>query len=458
MKLADVAAPHDLRSEAALCGAVLLDPAVLERVRVDFSDFWRESHRALWRTYLALHSRGEPIDTVSMIAALKAAGQYKRAGGAVYLVELQTQCPSSINAEFYARQVVNLALVRRAADTLGETRRELLTKAFDPDSLEAAVELAERNMNAALAPLRRDDSRAAGHETLGRTFSVLLEDLEDAIDGRGVKAGPSVTTTFPDLDALCLAPVGALFLVGARPQIGKSALCSQLHEGFRRRADWPNQPHTFNLEDLNKHAAIRMLARDASMSARRIRDLIYSHPTDARVESDRNRLGPFLVRAAERGTTWDDSSGVTVERLRVRARSAVREGADVLLIDHALKIKLPNWRNATKRERVDHVIGELSDMAHELNVPVFCFTQLRRIKDNRKPKLEDLRETGKWEEDARVVLLLHREREDIKNRKAHEGLWIVAKANHDRTGEIAMWFDPARAEWRPQKISEGGPF
>jgi len=284
------------------------------------------------------------------------------------------------------------------------------------------------------------------HEIGDESFSELFWRMGEAFQAPLENRPPpmTITTTIPALDKHINFVVGTVSVIAARPGVGKTSMSNQLVANY---AENGFKPHVFSLEDTNQMQAFRVLSMRSGIPSRRIRTLYEYGPHNSRDAGDIAILTEHsMALTAWEGST-DQRSDYSVETLRMRARDKVSKGCKILFIDHGLLIKRPRHTRET-RDQVSYIIGQLCAMAKELSVPVIVLTQLNRDAANpdRWPTMRDLKETGTWEENARVILLLHRPRCEGN---ATPGYVIVEKANHDRAGvDIGMIFEEPRTLWR----------
>ena len=431
------AALTDRRIEAALLGSVLLDPRALRRVLrgMDRSYLFYDAHKAIWDAYLGLAADGSPIDSLTVAHRLRENGTLKTSGGSAYLVELSTITPVAANVEAYATQLRELSVVRDVS-AVAQSVHESCLKLGTSDSRSELVDDCQRRLLLATKPMAKRAGFNAGRQTIGAISADLIAAMERS--ERGDTVDPmAITTTFKSLDRRVQIPVGGLTCIAGEPGSGKSSLvrgmCMRWHRDHGRR------PHIVKTEDINRHTVIREVASITGLAGRKVRDVIYSTERGRLAHDDRDRVSAALVQLLTVNWTVEDTPGLSAESVAMQCRDAVHEGADTLVVDTFTRMALPRWRNATKTEKVDHNIEVLASLAQELNVPLLVLAHLRRINEERLPNMGDIRDSGNWENNCRLILIPHR--------RDGRSCVIVAKANHDQAGPVDMVFDEPTTTW-----------
>lgn len=456
--------PWSRKAEAAVLGGILLNNDSYDRIigTINAEMFYRPAHQIIFRVFTYLRERAEPIDQVTASRVLKDRGEDKTIGGTSYLVQLLSDTPAAANVEHYAAIVQEYSVLRSVRDT-AEWVRERTTMGsiaegynskLDPNFDRVALaEETQRRLSEAVRPLIEGRDREIGLERMGMTFWRLAEILERSGEGNP-DSSPVVNIGIPKVDKLFQAPIGLMSLLAGPPGSGKSILLKQILRYWSEVLTL--KPHLVNIEDRNIHVAIRTLAEVTGIEPRRIRDIAYGTCVDdaARLEADRLRLIEAAARLSSMDGTWDQSQGLTVERIMMQCRDAVRRGARALALDIATKIKpTPNTGN-NKVERLDHIIQNLAYIPQELNVPFIVTVHLKR-EGTDKPNMHSLRGSGDWENNARGIILTHVDAKHRSVSHAHPAELIIAKATHDRTGTVEMMLDKPRQCWREKRLDEG---
>lgn len=431
---------YNEHAEKAVLGSILIENHALRSVMPGMQAqwFWREPHRLIFAAFVELARDGAPIDIVTVEALLQKKGHLRAAGGMSYLVSLLNETPASTNIAYHAAIVRQLAALRNTADVA----RKVWSKCQKFEGLEdhtALVDEAQRELIQAFQPLKKR-ARNAGRQSIGTVAKCLFEQLERSQSGNAAVDVLDITTTFPSLDKRVRIPRGAMTVVAGEPGSGKSSLMRTMCFNWAKKHNL--RPHIIKTEDVNMHTVLRQVASDTGLRGRTVRDIIFRPDRsgiDRRAEDDVVRA---LVRLMEVDWTVEDTSGMTVEEVCMQAREAVGDGADIVVVDTFTRIKLPNWRGANDTAKIDHNIECLCSVAQELNIALLVGAHMSRIKAERLPNMSDLRGSGNWENNARLILMPHR--------RMGNAVIVIAKANHDDGGggAVELKFDEPQTRWR----------
>jgi len=409
-------------------GAMLLSKDaiadVVEVVRA--GDFYKPAHQTVYDIVLDLYGRGEPADAVTVAAELTRSGEIGRIGGAAYLYTLVSGVPTAANAAYYARIVAERAILRRLVEA--GTRIVQMGYAGDGD-IDQVVDRAQAEVYDVTERRTSED-----YLPLSDLMQGTLEELE-AIEGRG-GAMAGVPTGFQGLDQLTngLHP-GQLIVLAARPAIGKSTAGLD----FARSASIKHglTSAIFSLEMSRNEIVTRLLSAEAQIPLHNMRAGKMS-------ESEWNRLVAKMGSVNDAPMFIDDSPNLTMMEIRAKCRR-LRQRHDLkfVVIDY-LQLMTSGKRVESRQVEVSEFSRNLKLLAKELEVPVVAISQLNRGPEQRtdkKPMLSDLRESGSIEQDADMVILLHRE--DFYERespRAGEADFIVAKHRNGPTSTITVAF------------------
>jgi len=420
--------PQDTAAEQSVLGAMLLSKDaiadVVEVVRA--GDFYKPAHQTLYDTILDLYGRGEPADAVTVAAELTRVGEIGRIGGAPYLYTLVSGVPTAANAAYYARIVAERAILRRLVEA--GTRIVQMGYAGDGD-IDQVVDRAQAEVYDVTERRTSED-----YLPLSGLMQGTLEELE-AIEGRG-GAMAGVPTGFQGLDQLTngLHP-GQLVVLAARPAIGKSTAGLD----FARSASIKHglTSAIFSLEMSRNEIVTRLLSAEAQIPLHNMRAGKMS-------ESEWNRLVAKMGSVNDAPMFIDDSPNLTMMEIRAKCRRLrQRHDLKLVVIDY-LQLMTSGKRVESRQVEVSEFSRHLKLLAKELEVPVVAISQLNRSAEQRtdkKPMLSDLRESGSIEQDADMVILLHRE--DFYERespRAGEADFIVAKHRNGPTSTITVAF------------------
>ncbi len=408
--------PHDSASEMALLGSMLLNPEGIGEVCsiVETSDvFFSRRNQIIFEGLLDLIKAGSAVDGVTLTHKLKQKDLYEAAGGFDYLEQLVNCVPSAANALAYAHIVRDKALLRRLISACAES----LESCYD-NSEEAAVIL-DRSERAIfeVAQLKVTGQPVALTEVLHETFEMLDRNTGNTVTG--------VPTGYVELDNLTSGlQRGEMIVLAARPSVGKTALAMNIVEHVG--VDLKKPVAVFSLEMSKQQLAQRMLCARSGVDSQNLRRNMLAR-------EDRNRLSLAVGELSEGKIFIDDTPALTILDLRTKARRLLsRESIELVVIDY-LQL-MDALREENRQQQISTISRGVKALARELNCPVMCLSQLNRApeSENRLPRTSDLRESGSIEQDADVVMLLHREA------VMHRGDPEWAQANPDKVNEAQL--------------------
>jgi replicative DNA helicase len=429
-------APWSNEAEQAVLGAVLLDQdAALKAAELlDDSMFYREGHRALFRTMVSLTERGDVIDPVTLRDELLRRGDLDRVGGLEYIGSLVDVVPTAANVEYHCRIVRDKAVLRR----LVEAATGIIQGVYEGRGTPSEVVDDAEHRIFQVAQLRRAEEFIRIKELIWPT----MERIEQLQAGAGAVTG--VPTGFNDLDRLTAGfQKGDLVIIAARPSMGKTALalnCVQ-HSAIEHNIGVA----IFSLEMSKDQLVQRLLCSEGLVDAQRLRRG-QLHDDDY----------PKLARAAGLlGTApiWiDDSAALTPLAMRSKARRLKAEHDIGLVVVDYLQLMQGPRDSENRQQEISYVSRSLKALAKELEIPVVALSQLSRAPEqrggeHRRPQLSDLRESGAIEQDADVVCFIYRQEfydgpVDPKTNESIEGLaeLLVAKQRNGPTGNVKLFF------------------
>ena len=420
--------PHDLLAEqSALGGMMLSNDAVADVTEVVRGlDFYMPKHEVVFDAILNLYSHGEPTDVIAVTDELTKTGLLGRAGGAEYLHTLTGLVPTAANAGYYASIVAEKAVLRRLVEA--GTRIVQMGYASEGEVTDL-VNNAQAEIYGVTGGLEGDD-----YIPLVEAIDTAVGEIELARGRDGQLAG--VPTGFAELDSLTNGLHGGqLIIVGARPAMGKSTLALD----FARTAAVHHKMPTifFSLEMGRSEIAMRLLSAEASVPLQHMRKGTVHTNDWTTIASTRGRINdaPLYI---------DDSPNMTLVEIRAKCRKlSQRVGLKMVVVDY-LQLMTSGKKVESRQQEVSEFSRALKLLAKELQVPIVALAQLNRGPEQRadkKPALSDLRESGSLEQDADIVILLHREAAyDRDHPRAGEADLIVAKHRNGATDEIAVAF------------------
>lgn len=443
------AAPHaDIAAERAVLGAVLADNEVMPQVCevVLAEHFSNSAHQEIFSAMQALDLRNKSIDHVTLIEELKTRGQLAQVGGPPYLMGLDQAVPLSQNAVQYARIVKDKA-ARRALARAGREILELASQ--DVGEVDALLDDAQRKV------LSIAENRKEGEL---KPMSELLPAALDVLD-KMKQAGSSITglaTGYIDLDQqLTGLHAGELLILAARPGIGKTSLAMNVALHVASKEQKPVA--VFSLEMPAEQLVVRLLASAARVDMRKLRG-------GRLVGQDQERIQEEAQRLSEARMFIDDTGALSSYDLRAKARRLKDKEPELsLIVIDYLQLMHQKGRVESRQLEIAEISRGLKQLAKELSLPILALSQLNRKVEERKggkPMLSDLRESGAIEQDADVVMFIHREDDGSgEGGVPKEGSFpvelIVAKQRNGPTGSVDLIFmsqytrfeSKARGEW-----------
>jgi replicative DNA helicase len=389
-------------------------------------DFYKDAHRLIYQTVLDLTNRGEPVDLVTVTEELRQKNQLEKIGGITYLTELAGSVPTAAHVEFYARIVEEKSLLRQ----LIRAATEIVTLGYDSqDEVNNIIDQAE-HLIFSIA------NRRAGR-TVVNLKNILIEtfeQIEKLYESRGAVTG--VPTGFNDLDRLTAGfQPSDLIILAARPSMGKTTFALNIAEYAAVNLKLPVV--VFSLEMSKEQLAMKLLCSEAGVDNQRIR-------TGNLQEEDWPRLSHALGRLSESVMFIDDSPSLSVLDVRAKARRIKADsGLSLIIVDYLQLMQGPK-RIENRQQEVSEISRGLKALARELSVPVIALSQLSRAveqRQNKRPTLSDLRESGSLEQDADLVCFLYREDYyEPETEKKNITEFIIAKHRNGPLGTVEFLF------------------
>jgi replicative DNA helicase len=422
--------PVDLRAEQGVLGSILLKPDVIDDIIpiLRAEDFFDNANRRLYENVTAMHDGGHKIDSTLLVDRLKMSGDFEAIGGAAYLGEIGQSVPNAAHAVYYANIVREKSTFRSLIDT---------STSILQDAYEQACEARELLNQAEQRIFSIVDRRGTG--TVSPINDILhraMDRMEIRMSGEQVVGG--VETHFSDYDNLTGGLHNSeLNILAARPSMGKTALALNMAENV---AVLGQHPVLFiSLEMSSMELADRLLCSAARVNSHRLRNGSIS-------AEDRQRLVEKAGQISQAPLFVDDSPSRTVGEISAAARRILRrhERLGLVVIDYLQLIEPDNPRDP-RQEQVARIARRLKGLARDLDVPVLCLAQLnRQAEDSRdhRPRLNHLRESGAIEQDADVVMFIHREeyyhRGEEQQQYAGQAELIISKQRNGPVGEIEL--------------------
>jgi replicative DNA helicase len=435
--------PQNIEAEESVLGAMLVAEGAISSVVLDVrlhaDDFYRDSHRAIFRAILKLSNESQAVDPLTVCAELEARGELQKAGDKAYVHQLASAVPAVGHVRRYGELVKEQATLRRLLEFTTDVQIKVADRRGDPRDL---VEYAERNLF------------EVAHAEVQGDFRSIEEIVEEQIDKLEHSSSDGLTGTpsgFRDIDDITGGfQKSNLIVLAARPSMGKSALVTNFAENVAMKYERPVA--LFSLEMSETELAQRFVA------------------SAARISGDKLRKGqvargdwPKVVKACERlvkAPMWiDDSSDIDILELRAKARrlharEMTRGGLGLIIVDY-LQLMRPDRMADNRVDQVGQISRGLKILARELEVPVIAVSQLNRAPEQRPdkhPLLSDLRESGQIEQDADLVMFIYRD--EYYNRETENpGVAEISIAKH-RNGPSGMTVDLTFLERYPKFASK----
>ncbi|NQX67962.1 replicative DNA helicase [Paenibacillus alba] len=423
--------PADIRAEQALLGAVLIDTEVfaIAKDRLIGGEFFRETHARIFRAMVQVQSSEKPIDLISVTAQLQDSDELNSVGGVGYLSELASAVPTSANAGYYVDRIQEMFLRRQAINTA----MDLVKQATEEQDVGAFVAMAEK------AASKLSDQSAPKKE-FKVIRHVLLEAWDDAekrynarYTNRGITGTPSC---FTDLDNMTAGfQDGDLIILAARPSVGKTAFA--LNVGQNVAIKTGENVAIFSLEMSSAQLVQRMICAEGNIDANRMRTGFFE-------DGDWERMSMAVSKLSEAGIFIDDTPGITVNDIRSKCRRLMKEkGIGMIIIDY-LQLIQSFGKGSNRQEEVSEISRTLKQLARELAVPVIALSQLSRgveQRQDKRPMMSDLRESGAIEQDADIVAFLYRDDYyDKESEKKNILEIIIAKQRNGPVGTVELAF------------------
>ncbi|TCP57389.1 primary replicative DNA helicase [Tamaricihabitans halophyticus] len=420
--------PQDLTAEQSVLGGMMLSKdAIADVVEVlRPGDFYRPAHQAVYDVVLDLYGRGEPADPVTVSAELERRGELGRVGGAPYLHTLIATVPTAANAGYYAEIVAEKAVLRR----LVEAGTKIVQSGYAAGDGSDINEVVDR----AQAAIYEVTERRTSEDYLA--LEELLQPTMDEIDAIASRGGQSqgVPTGFMDLDGVTNGlHAGQMIIIAARPGIGKSTLGLD----FARSCSITHGMSSviFSLEMSRTEIVMRMLSAEAKI---RLQDMRGGRMSD----DDWTRLARRMSEISEAPLFVDDSPNMTMMEIRAKARRLKqRHDLQLIVVDY-MQLMTSGKRVESRQQEVSEFSRQLKLLAKELEVPVIAISQLNRGPEQRtdkRPMLADLRESGSLEQDADIVLLVHRpDAFELDDPRSGEADLILAKHRAGPTSTVTV--------------------
>jgi replicative DNA helicase len=429
--------PHSVEAEQSLLGALLIDNQAFDKVAdlVAADDFYRDDHRRIWRHIARLIEASRPADVVTVADSIEASEDKDKTGGAAYLAALAQNTPSALNIRRYAELVRERAVQRR----LAQVATEIAEGALAPTGKDVGQLLDEAEskiFQIAESGARKDQGLIGISPVLARVFERIdhLHSQENPSDVTGVPSG------FVDLDRMTagLQP-GDLIIVAGRPSMGKTAFALNIAEHVALHPSVSMPVAVFSMEMSASQLAMRMLSSMGKVDQHKLRT--------GRLDNEEwGHLTEAIGRLNEARIHVDETAALNALELRARARRMKREyGKLGLVVVDYLQLMSASSQGENRATEISEISRSLKALAKELDVPVVALSQLSRAveqRNDRRPLMSDLRESGAIEQDADVILFVYREEVYAPDKEEAKGRAeiIIGKQRNGPIGTVNLTF------------------
>jgi replicative DNA helicase len=426
---ADRLPPQNIEAEQAVLGAIFLEPSSLTLASEILipEDFYRASHQKIFNVMLKLNDLGKAVDLITVTEELAASKLLEDTGGVTYLSDIAASVPTAANIEYYARIVEEKSLLRRLIRTATGIASDGYSR---EDEVEALLSEAEKSI---MEVAQRKNAGAFHNikDVLVRTYDNI-ETMHNRVgDITGLETG------FVDLDRMTAGfQRNDLIIVGARPSVGKTAFALNIAQNVAKKTG--ENIAIFSLEMGAEQLVMRLLCAEGNIDAQRLR-------TGSLTDDDWGKLTMAMGSLANTGIYIDDTPGVRISDIRSKCRRLAQEhGLGMILIDY-LQLILGSGRSGENRQQeVSEISRSLKQLARELKVPVIALSQLSRgveQRQDKRPMMSDIRESGSIEQDADIVAFLYRDDYYDKESEAKNIIEIIiAKQRNGPVGTVQLAF------------------
>lgn len=421
--------PHDLLAEQAVLGSIFLDPDKIHIASeyLTKDSFFKLSHGMLFNIMQELSDRGDPIDPVSVKSALDSSGQFEQVGGMAFLASLINAVPTSAHIEHYSKVVAEKSRARKVIEDLSQS----ISNVYD----------GQKDLNEILSQTEQNLSTISNEQKKGfRPIIDVIDSTQSILDERSQKVGDvtGTSTCFTDFDQITTGlHEDNLIIIAARPAMGKTAFALNIAQNVAKSSD--KAVAIFSLEMGAESLVERMLSAEGLIPSYHVR-------TGNLSESEWRRMISAQERLARGKIFIDDTAGIRISEIRSKAKRLAQEngGLGLIVIDYLQLIEGRGREN--RQQEVSEISRQLKIIAKELKVPVIALSQLSRGVDQRndkRPILSDLRESGSIEQDADIVAFLYREayyKRDEQEEPDNVTELIIEKNRHGSLGTVQLYF------------------
>ncbi|MCY9541828.1 replicative DNA helicase [Paenibacillus alvei] len=423
--------PNDIAAEQAVLGSVLIDPQLMDMLqeRLTPASFYATKHQKIFRRMMDLAVEGDPIDVLTLVAKLVEHDEAAIAGGVSYLTRLASSVPTTANTEHYAGIVLEKYLLRQSIEASMALIQQAATSG-DPGKIITGLQDTATRLGDMAAP-KKDFTRL--RDVLMDVYEEAEERYENRNEDRGITGLP---TGFDDLDRMTAGfQKSDLIIVAARPSVGKTAFALNIAQNVGVKTK--ETVAVFSLEMSDKQLAKRLLCSESRVDASRMRTGYFE-------DGDWEKMTNGISHLAESNVFLDDTPGLNVYEIRAKCRRLKKEhGLGMIIIDY-LQLIAGRGRGDNRQQEVSEISRMLKQLARELDVPVIALSQLSRgveQRQDKRPMMSDLRESGSIEQDADIVAFLYRDDYyDKESEKKNIIEIIIAKQRNGPVGTVELVF------------------
>jgi replicative DNA helicase len=421
--------PQNIEAEQAVLGAIFLEPSSLTLASEILipEDFYRTSHQKIFSVMIKLNDLGKAVDLITVTEELAASKNLEEVGGVSYLSELAGSVPTAANIEYYARIVEEKSLLRRLIRTATNIAQEGYSR---EDEVESLLEEAEKNI---MEVAQRKNTGA--FQNIKDVLVKTYDNIEVLANRKGDITG--IPTGFTELDRMTAGfQRNDLIIVAARPSVGKTAFALNIAQNVATKTE--ENVAIFSLEMGAEQLVMRMLCAEGNINAQNLR-------TGTLTDEDWRKLTMAMGSLSNAGIYIDDTPGIRIGDIRAKCRRLKQEqGLGMVLIDYLQLIQGNGRSGENRQQEVSEISRSLKALARELEVPVIALSQLSRgveQRQDKRPMMSDIRESGSIEQDADIVAFLYRDDyydKETENKNIIE--IIIAKQRNGPVGTVSLAF------------------
>ncbi|MFP4456732.1 MAG: replicative DNA helicase [Clostridia bacterium] len=420
--------PQNLEAEKSILAAMMVDRLALQKgiEAISAEHFYLERHQIIFKAMLELEDNGQAVDIITLIDKLRNMHKLEEAGGIIYLTEMSSLAPLISNVGEYCNIVKEKALLREVVSVA----RIMADKAFSEGQFEEILDNAERQFFE-LSRQRDTKSYSIIKDVVKQTFEQIEESYRTKDQITGLRTG------YVDFDDITNGLQSSdLIIVAARPSMGKTALCLNFAQNIALREK--ANVLFFSLEMASHQLVHRMICSEARVNSQRVRKGYVE-------QQEWDKIGQAVATLSEAKIFIDDTPGIPILELRSKARRLKSErGVDLIIIDYLQLVTSPH-RSENRQQEIAYITRQLKELARELDVPLIALAQLSRQVEQRqdkRPMLSDLRESGEIEQTADVVGFIYREDYyDENTDQKNVAEFLISKQRNGPTGKIKLMFN-----------------